>query len=166
MKIHTVGTSNATFFQKVCQFVSFMASPKQPQSVTSLVMASNSVVKVKKTIISSNSHAPNLRNAPVIISTPTKNSATIKNMAMKVAIGTNQSKLIPRNVHVVRYSVILYEVPSGSTPFTKLEKRNTTPTTMRAITFKVQLRLVSFTLQDIIVIFVLFDCLIVFLLIC
>ena len=55
--IHTVGTSRATFFQKVCQLVSFTASPKQPQSVTLLVTASMKVVTVKNSIISTSSQA-------------------------------------------------------------------------------------------------------------
>ena len=60
-KIHTVGTSRATFFQKVCQLVSFTASPKQPQSVTLLVMASTRVVTVKNSIISTSIHADKRR---------------------------------------------------------------------------------------------------------
>ena len=59
--IHTVGTSRAMFFQKVCQLVSFTASPKQPQSVTLLVMASTRVVTVKNSIISTSSHADKRR---------------------------------------------------------------------------------------------------------
>ena len=59
--IHTVGTSSATFFQKVSQLVSFTASPKQPQSVTLLVSASMNVVTVKNSIISASIHAVKLR---------------------------------------------------------------------------------------------------------
>ena len=141
--IHRVGTSSATFFQNVCQFVSFTASPKQPQSVTLLVIASTSVVQVKNSIINTSSHALKRRKAPVSSSTPTRNSAVISPIEMTGASGVSHSRLIPKGLQAVRYSVILNDVPSGSTPFTKLEKRNTRPTTTRATTFNVQFSFVS-----------------------
>ena len=141
--IHTVGTSSTIFFQNVCQFVSFMASPKQPQSVTLLVMASTSVVTVKNSIISTSSHALKRRKAPNSNITPTVNSNTIRVIDINGASGTNHSKLTPKNDHAVKYSVILNAVPIGSTPFTNPEKINTNPTNTRAITFNVQFNFVS-----------------------
>jgi len=45
------------FFQKVCQFVRIMASPKQPQSLTGFVSASTRVNGVKKAMNSRDPHA-------------------------------------------------------------------------------------------------------------
>ena len=45
--------SSTTFFQNVCQLVSFTASPKQPQSLMGLAMASHSVSGVNTAIMSS-----------------------------------------------------------------------------------------------------------------
>ena len=137
MNIHTVGTSSTTFFQKVCQLVSFTASPKQPQSVTLLVMASTSVVTVKKSIIAASSHAERRRNEPVMSSTPTTNSAHISATERKLAIGSAHSKVKLPIDHAVIYSCTLKAVPSGSTPLLKLEKRNTSPTNQRAMMLRV-----------------------------
>ena len=45
--------SSATFFQNVCQLVSFTASLKQPQSLMGLAMASHSVSGVNTAMTSS-----------------------------------------------------------------------------------------------------------------
>ena len=95
--IHTVGTSSTTFFQKVCQFVNLMASPKQPQSSTRFVVASTNVVTVKKAIISANSHAENTLKALQISITPTRNSAHISVTASTPASGCAHSKPMPKS---------------------------------------------------------------------
>ena len=53
----TASSSRTTFLKKVCQLVSTMASPKHPQSLMGLAMASHSVSGVMTSIISSASIA-------------------------------------------------------------------------------------------------------------
>ena len=66
---------STTFFAKVCQLVSKIASPKHPQSATSLVTASHSVMGVI-TIINASApteahflSTPSTKNAPIVNST-------------------------------------------------------------------------------------------------
>ena len=51
----TAMSSSTTFFQKVCQLVSTMASPKHPQSLMGLAMASHSVSRVMTTMMPTSS---------------------------------------------------------------------------------------------------------------
>ena len=139
-----VGTKRTMFFQKVCQLVSLMASPKQPQSSTLLVRASMKVVQVKKHIINSSTHAVILRYELVISITPMVNSMMMSTMLSVVAIGVAHRKLRLPTLQLVMYSVILYEVPKGSTPLTKPEKMNTMPTKMRHTALMIRLVLLSF----------------------
>jgi hypothetical protein len=44
--MNTTGTNKMMFFQNVCQFVRMIASPKQPQSDTGLLIASFKVMIV------------------------------------------------------------------------------------------------------------------------
>ena len=72
--------SSTTFFQKVCQFVSTIASPKQPQSLMGLVIASHSVRAVMTTMMASVSFETsrlwmaNSRQMPIINSTASSNT--------------------------------------------------------------------------------------------
>ena len=128
-----INTSRTMFFQKVAQLEITIASPKQPQSVTLLVRASINVVTVKNDIINSNNHAANLRQQLANINTPTKNSDVIIATLKNVAIGNAHSNEKLPIVQAVIYSCILYDVPRGSTPFEKLENKNTKPTIKRLI---------------------------------
>ena len=65
-------------------------------------------------------------------------------MERKGANGRAQSKLMLPKLHAVIYSSTLKAVPSGSTPFVKLEKINTKPTNQRAIILIVLFVVVSF----------------------
>ena len=68
------------FFQKVCQFVITIASPKHPQSVTGLVSARMRVKGVKINMKTRLPHAPHLIRSLKKREMPTKNSARIRMM--------------------------------------------------------------------------------------
>ena len=75
--------SKMIFFQKVCQFVRIMASPKQPQSLTGFVSANTRVNGVKKAINNREPHAirdtHKLNNRAIPIRNSTSERAKEKN---------------------------------------------------------------------------------------
>ncbi len=78
--------NKTTFFQKVSQFVSTIASPKQPQSVTGFLIARISVNGVKNPMNSKAPHAAHLvlmfRNKAIPIKNSAKDNINEKKMAL------------------------------------------------------------------------------------
>lgn len=105
------------FFRKVCRFVNFTASPKQPQSVTALLITNHNVsksiimVKTKMTLVVSR------LNAPISSKAPRTNSITHK--AMAISKETGVSRLSPK---AERYSPTLIDTPTKSAPLMSLKK--------------------------------------------
>ena len=100
-KITTVKTSSTTFFQKVSQLVSLMASPKHPQSSTRSVRASTNVVTVKNAIMAANSQEVSTRKALAMSNTPIRNSMQMRATERTPASGRAHSKLEPKSSQLV-----------------------------------------------------------------
>jgi len=81
------------FFQKVCQLVRTIASPKQPQSSMGFEMASTSVRGVKTDINSITPHIPNLILYPINMDTPKINSADARRIAKGNPTGLRKPRL-------------------------------------------------------------------------
>ena len=82
-KTMMVNRSKMIFFQKVCQLVSTIASPKQPQSLTGFVSANTRVSGVKKAMNNKEPHAKRdthkLNNKAIPIRNSARESAKEKN---------------------------------------------------------------------------------------
>ena len=88
MKVNTIKT---IFFRNVCQLVIIIASPKQPQSVTGLKMASINVRIVKNDMKSKTAQAVKFFFVEKINENPIINSNELNNMANEKAVGSRNS---------------------------------------------------------------------------
>ncbi|EKD32671.1 MAG: hypothetical protein ACD_77C00014G0003 [uncultured bacterium] len=120
--------SRTMFLLKVCQLVSFITSPKHPQSAIGSKSARNSVNIVKNEIkIKDALHAnfilkPSRREIPMSISAPAIKAPNIIGKAVLLSIPI-----------ILKYSATISPPPTGSMSFTKPEKRKVRPNTTLAI---------------------------------
>ena len=121
-KAMSASTSRTTFFQKVCACVRWMASPKQPQSMTGFAIQRMRVTMVKKTTMTEATTAVNFRYTPVMSAAPVMLSSRARPMPK----GFDNPCRNPTWKNL-KYSLTMRPVPTGSSSLKRPENRKVRP---------------------------------------
>ena len=117
--------SRTRFFRSVCPWERWMASPKQPQSISGFAIQRIRVMMVKKTTRREVMNAVVLRKTPLISAAPVAASTRERAMPRAFAVPCRN----PRWKNL-KYSLTMRPVPTGSSSFSRPEARNTRPIRM------------------------------------
>ena len=117
--------SRTTFFRSVCPWERWMASPKQPQSMSGFAIQRIRVMIVKNTTRTEVTTAVGLRKTPLTSAAPVAASTRDRTMPRAFAVPCRN----PRWKNL-KYSLTMRPVPTGSSSFSRPEARNTRPMRM------------------------------------
>ena len=115
-------TQSTMFLRNVCQWVRWMASPKQPQSISGFLMSKNRVTTVKNAIIAMVMRATILLQTPARSAAPTRASSSDRATARNLSIPIRKVRL--KNL---RYSRTMRVVPTGSMSLRSPDRKKTRP---------------------------------------